>query len=132
MDEEIFAEVGKRIRAVRKHLQINQKDFAAHLGISTAHLSGMENGRIKPSFEFLYKAEEIFNINLSYLITGKGTIFPLWERPTIKMCEGLLKANGQEFRELIQDMFGSSRVYRAVVDHFALYKLQQSDWIEGD
>ena len=107
MNKEIMIEVGKRIKEVRKHLQVNQTDFARLMGMPIKQLSAMETGKIKPDFDFLYNVEKYFNVNLSYIITGKGTILPLWERPTIKMCEGLLKANGQEFRELIQDMYKS-------------------------
>jgi transcriptional regulator with XRE-family HTH domain len=132
MDKKIMVEVGKRIREVRNHLQLNQTDFAGHLDMPVKQLSAMENGKIKPDFDFLYKAEEVFNVNLSYIITGKGTILPLWERPTIKMCEILLKEKGHEFRELIQEMYKSDGLCRAVIDHFLLYRLQISDWIEAN
>jgi len=132
MNKKIMIEVGKRIKDVRKHLLINQTDFARHLGMPTAHLSAMETGKIKPDFDFLYKVEKFFNVNLLYIITGKGPILPLWERPTIKMCESLLKANGEEFRELIRNMYESTEVYRDVMDHFIRCHLQQNDSIKED
>ena len=102
------------------------------MGIPIKHLSEMENGKIKPEFDFLYKFEKYFNVNLSYIIIGKETIMAIWERPIIKMCEALLKENGQEFRELIRDMYKSDRVCRAVIDHFLIYKVQKNDWINED
>ena len=62
MNKEIMIEVGKRIREVRKHLQVNQTDFARLIGIPIKQLSAMENGKIKPDFDFLYKAEEVFKV----------------------------------------------------------------------
>lgn len=132
MNKEIMIEVGKRIREVRKHLQVNQTDFAGLMGMPKKQLSAMETGKITPDFDFLYNVEKYFNVNLSYIITGKETILALWERPTIRMCEALLKENGQEFRELIRDMYKSDRVCRAVIDHFLIYKVKKNDWIEED
>jgi transcriptional regulator with XRE-family HTH domain len=132
VDKKLIIEVGQRIRDVRKHMLINQTDFARSLGITAAYLSAMENGKIEPDFEFLYKVEKFFNVNLLYIITGKGPILPLWERPAIKMCEGLLKTNGEEFRELIRTMYESPEIYRDVMDYFIRSHLQQNDSIKED
>jgi transcriptional regulator with XRE-family HTH domain len=128
MNKEIMIEVGKRIKEVRKHLQVNQTDFARLIGMPIKHLSAMETGKIKPDFDFLYKVEKYFNINVLYIIAGKGSVFPLWERPTIKMCEGLLKKYGQEFRELIETMHKSPDICREVLSSFLIYMVKKGYW----
>jgi transcriptional regulator with XRE-family HTH domain len=128
MNKNTMLEVGSRIKAVRKHLQISQKGFAGHLEIPTAQLSAMETGSITPDFDFLYKVEKIFKVNLSYIISGKGSVHPLWERPTMKMCEDLLKDNGQEFRELIDNMHRSREVCIEVLSYFFIYMIQKGHW----
>ena len=72
MDKKVLIEVGKRIKEVRNHLQISQGDFAARMGISRVHLSAVEIGKMKPGFNFLYKADQIFNINPLYIFKGFG------------------------------------------------------------
>ena len=131
MNKKIMIEVGKRIKRVREYLKINQKEFAAKLGITTENLSEIENGKTKPGFDFFYKADEIFNINLLYILKGKEPMMlepSLWERPTVKMCENLLKSKGQEFRELIQRMYESDSAYRSVIDNFVISRLIKNDW----
>ena len=53
MNKEIMVEVGKRIKEVRKHLQVNQTDFARLMGMPKKQLSAMETGKITPDFDFL-------------------------------------------------------------------------------
>ena len=43
--------MGKRIQTRRKELRIKQATFAETLNISTNHLSAIENGKEKPSFD---------------------------------------------------------------------------------
>lgn len=43
--------MGKRIQTRRKELRIKQAMFAETLNISTNHLSAIENGKEKPSFD---------------------------------------------------------------------------------
>jgi len=128
MNKEIMVEVGKRIKAVRKHLQVNQTDFARLIGMPIKQLSEIETGKIKPDFDFLYNVEKYFNVNLSYIITGKETILALWERPTIKMCEALLKENGQEFREFIETMHKSPEICRDMFRYFFIYMVEKGYW----
>lgn len=46
-------ELGKRIRKVRNNLKLNQKEFGDNLNISDTSLSEIENGKHKPSYDFL-------------------------------------------------------------------------------
>jgi transcriptional regulator with XRE-family HTH domain len=132
MNKKLMIEVGKRIKEVRKHLQVNQTDFARRMGMPIKQLSAMETGKITPDFDFLYNVDKYFNVNVLYIIAGKGSVFPPWERPTIKMCEGLLKEYGQEFREFIETIHKSPEICRDVIDHFLIYKVQKNDLIEED
>ena len=44
---------GYRIRKIRQHLRLKQKEFARALGISSPSLSEIENDKYKPGHNFL-------------------------------------------------------------------------------
>jgi len=52
-----------------------QKAFADSLGVNQNYISRYEAGKIKPSFEFLKSVAEKENININWLLTGKGEMY---------------------------------------------------------
>jgi transcriptional regulator with XRE-family HTH domain len=54
---------GLAVRRLRQERGITQKQMAAALGVTSAYLSALENGRKgRPSFEFLQRVAGYFNI----------------------------------------------------------------------
>ena len=55
---------------------ISQKDFAESIGISPSAISEVIKGRVQ-SFnnETMLKIKETYNVNLHWLLTGKGEMF---------------------------------------------------------
>ena len=66
---------GKRVRAVRKHLKLNQQEMAEKLNLALPTLSEVENGKSYPCYDFFYNMFEHFNVNLFYLLFGMGEMF---------------------------------------------------------
>lgn len=54
--------LGQRIRELRKSRQITQEHLAEMLGIGTANISYIENGKFAPSIENFEKMAEIFGV----------------------------------------------------------------------
>ena len=87
---------GQRVRAIRKALELSQKDFAGPLEISGTFLSEIENGKYKPGYDFFYNILTKFNVNLHYLMTGTGEMFnpvikaaqPGIKRPSVPVTKG--------------------------------------------
>ncbi|MCP5105163.1 MAG: helix-turn-helix transcriptional regulator [bacterium] len=67
-----IAAIGKRIKDVRTHLRIQQKEMAQKLGITSAHLSEIEKGKSSPSTELVLKITKTYNMSLEFLFLGKG------------------------------------------------------------
>lgn len=67
--------IGNRLKQIFKELNINQTSFAKQIGISPGNISDILNGRSNPSFATLEKIFEIYNINLNWLICGKGDMY---------------------------------------------------------
>ena len=70
-----YKEFGARVKAVRLHLKLMQKDFAADLDISATSLSDVEKGKFKPSIELLMGMCEKYQVNLYYILFGDDSMF---------------------------------------------------------
>lgn len=67
----------ERFKEIRENLKISQKDLAKKLNINDPQaIKNIESGRVKNiKLNILEKLVEDFNVNLDYLILGKGDIF---------------------------------------------------------
>ena len=60
--DEIYCQIGSRIKERRKQLKFKQKDLAANLGISRASLANVETGRQKVLVHQLYAYASALNL----------------------------------------------------------------------
>ena len=68
--EKIMETIGKKLAKIRGRL--TQKEFAELFGISRATYANYEQERFRPDAKFLEDIGEKFDINLNWLILGKG------------------------------------------------------------
>ena len=108
-----IAVIGKRIREVRKYLQLQQKDMAQKLGITNAHLSEIENGTASPSIELLYKITRTYRMRLDYLFFGKGKMF--YDAPGKKSPEKFTFDSSVNSREKLIWMLKKSDYFSLLV-----------------
>ena len=64
-----------RLHKIRKKLRLSQEEIADETSITYRAYTSYERGDRKPSFEFLVKLVEKYNVNLNWLIAGKGEMF---------------------------------------------------------
>lgn len=64
-----------RLQKIRKKLKLSQEEIADETNITYRAYTSYERGDRKPSFEFLVKLVEKYNVNLNWLIVGKGEMF---------------------------------------------------------
>ncbi|MBO5260877.1 MAG: helix-turn-helix transcriptional regulator [Coprococcus sp.] len=62
--------VGKRIKKIRKDKKCTQKELAEALDISVAHLSNLETGKKKLTFDLMSKLCIYFDVSSDYFIAG--------------------------------------------------------------
>jgi transcriptional regulator with XRE-family HTH domain len=72
MDENINKELGARIRAARKALNLTQERFGKHFGLFKNTISNYEKGKSKVSPELLIKFANVLEVNPTWLLTGEG------------------------------------------------------------
>jgi SOS-response transcriptional repressor LexA len=63
-----------RIRELRKSLDMTQVEFSTKLGVGQSNTADWERGRSCPSIEALTNLANVYNINLNWLLTGKGNM----------------------------------------------------------
>jgi len=72
MIETYLKEIGLRLKEVRKSLNLTQEKLKEETGLSIGFISGIETGKKRPSSILLFYLAHRYNVNINYLLTGKG------------------------------------------------------------
>lgn len=67
--------LGKRIEKVRKKLKLSRKEVSSQINKYYRTYSGYERGERKAPYELLILLAEKYNVNLNWLMLGKGEMF---------------------------------------------------------
>jgi Predicted transcriptional regulator len=71
----VKTKVNKRIRRLRRELDLTQQEFADRIGIKRNTLSTYESGRNEPIDAVISLICREFNVNEEWLRTGEGDMF---------------------------------------------------------
>lgn len=66
--------LGKRIRDRRNDIGLTQDSLATALGVTSQHISAIENDKRSPSLEFLVKLARALKVTTDYLLSGEEAI----------------------------------------------------------
>lgn len=58
----------EKLVRLRKKKKWSQQDLCDRIGVHSAHLSRLENGKSQPSVELLRKIAKAFNVTMDYLL----------------------------------------------------------------
>lgn len=123
-------QAGARIRKIREALNMKQKDFAQKLGISAPTLSELEAGNNKPSFDTIIKLSELFNINLYYVLFGKGDML---ENPLLEFLfnikDGDMVLKFDYLKEFLEYFTKSKQLQFHIGNQFELKMMSDKDSI---
>lgn len=67
--------MNNRFKELRKTLKLKQDEIAKILNKSTRMIQYYEQGKFDIETDLLLKLQELYNINLNWLITGTGEMF---------------------------------------------------------
>ena len=134
MDEKdpFFRTIGERLQKIRKHLGLLQKEFAEKLEISTSSISDIEAGNIKPRFELIYNLTKKFNVNIYYLLHGKGEMFMPEEDETVSLANKLSPELKDWLKDFIWHFCKSPMVRYSMMSYFLTYKNENDLLIAKD
>ena len=63
--------LGERIRKRRKVMKLTQQELGKALGLTSQHISAIEQDKRTPSLTSLVKMAEELGVSVDYLLTGK-------------------------------------------------------------
>ena len=92
-------EIGRRIKEIRKTMQLTQQDFAEGIKISKAHVSAMERNSRTIQDRIIRMICFTYGVNEKWIITGKGKMFE--EGRDFRLEE--LVSSFKKLDELLQD-----------------------------
>lgn len=73
--ENLFVEIGQRIKKVRLALGLPQEAFGKLLNVGKSFVSALEKGKSKVNVEHLVKLLMEHGVNINYILSGKGEMF---------------------------------------------------------
>jgi len=73
--DELNVQIGLRLRAVRTVKDLTISQFTMPLAEHKNNYSRVENGKVKPKHSFLQSVCKIYNVNITWLLTGVGEMF---------------------------------------------------------
>ena len=67
--------IGKRIKKFREEKHITASELAGKLGLPARTIGSYERGEIMPGSKFLALITDKFNLNINWLLSGRGFMF---------------------------------------------------------
>ena len=95
--------MNERVKALRKHLRMNQTEFGARIGVAQTTIAGYEGGFREVSDAIILSMCREFDVSETWLRTGEGDMFaPLSREAEIGRLVGrLLKDREESFRSAL-------------------------------
>lgn len=72
--------MNSRIKQLRNHLNLSQKEFASKIGLKNSSLCDIEQNRSKVTERNIIAICSIFNVNENWLRTGQGEMFNVLQK----------------------------------------------------
>lgn len=118
LDDNLKNKMAKRIREVRKCLNLNQGQLADHLPCSRSNLSQVENGVFFPGVSILDTLIKKFNVSLDWLFTGKGLMFICEKEKGLNLLD--FGKDTEEIKEMLEEMKVSPALkHRLLYDYYS-------------
>lgn len=90
-------QIGKRVKVLRQSKQWYQEDLAEKIGITQAHLSNIETGKVNITLEKLLLLHDVlgvpmaeFFVDIDGELAGGSTVKPVVELPAMPLQPSLL------------------------------------------
>jgi len=101
----------ERIRAIRKALKLNQKEFAQRLGMKSTALSMIELGDNTLTEKNIKLICMTFSVDENWLRTGKGEMFAAspYEKEFFNIYSGLLPETQKTLLKLAKDLLATQK-----------------------
>lgn len=121
--------IGSRIKQLRVHFNLTQKELADKLKISQSNLAKIETDVSKPSFDLLTNIMNIFHIDGHWLLTGEGEMLrspdtAATPKPALNNLETQIKNLKEKLSILEKQLSDKDRHINDLQDIISLLKQQ--------
>ncbi len=89
-DREVDAQVGLRLKGLRRGRGLSQTELARHLGVTFQQIQKYESGSNRISASKLWRLTQVFNVSLSYFFEDVGLVCE--EDPEVSQAEAFVNA----------------------------------------
>jgi len=127
--EETF---GSRVRKIREALHLLQTEFAAKINMHSSYLSEIENGTRKVGQKIILKIAAAYNVNLNWLLMGKGTMFNDVDDQQVNLKWQDFGDQAQDMKELVEYCSKSKLVCLHVTAYTKKFLLKYEELIKKD
>lgn len=103
--------MNKRIRELRKNLNLTLEKFSEPLGVKKSTLSNIENGRSGLTDRMIKSICREYNVNEVWLRTGTGEMFVVHKDETAAIISDLLESINNKSYDFILDVL---KVYQTL------------------
>lgn len=117
--------VGRRLREVRKVLNLTIAEAHRYTGFSRSLISEVENGLKKPSSLYLFELLDKFDVNINYILGGKG---PMFVPPILSTSD--FGPDRENIEILLDNMKHSDLVRYTILKFFLEYRADNRDYFE--
>lgn len=90
----------KRLKIIRKQLNLTQEEFANILGVKRTSYASYETGRVIPASPFIKLICNKYSINEEWLVSGTGEIFINSNGDLLELLKSKYKLSNFEFKIL--------------------------------
>lgn len=129
--EKELEEIGKRLQLIRQELKLQQKEMANALEISNATISEIESGHSRPHFSVIYNLTKKFNVNIYYLLHGRGVMF-MPEDIDLTVNTEMSRESAEFLREFLHYFKVSPLVRLTMMSVFKRFMLEKKKLIDKD
>lgn len=119
---------GRRLRELRKHLHMTQKEFGALFGLTRSGLGKHEREDSFLTLKMLQILADKYNVSMDYLLCNRGTLF--YEKGAFENGKG--KFTDDEVKELLSLMARVPLVRHSVMGYFQRFKIENREIIEKE
>ena len=124
-----LTEIGARLRQVREELEFTLENMSRAAGISKSYISDFERGKKIPASKYLFRLNRAFNVNLNYVLSGKGPLF--FSADSEKNPAYSFGKYEDEIDDLLFHIIHIPNALFAVLQFFSEYKENMADFIDA-
>lgn len=111
----------KRIRELRKSLNLTMEQFGEKIGVSKSTISNIENGNRNATEHMVKSICREFNVDYGWLTTGVGEMFVDSDEDFLARVDAILVDENEDRRNMIKTLLYASDEDIAAVSRLVKY-----------